>query len=129
MAITRVQALQLLGLKVGASTQQITDAYHKQHPAAERAAAEGKPERLKRLDEAFKLLMMETDKDLKEGMTGEAAPAGGKKEVDAAQFRREQERINRAGGGGMFKWLLILVIGGGLLGAAYFKLLPIPGLK
>lgn len=128
MSITRVQALQLLGLKVGASGQQITESYHKQHPAAERAATEGKPERLRRLDEAYRLLMMENDTELKRGgEEGEQNAAPGAKpggKVDAAQFRRDQERINANRGGGGMLWLAILLVAGVFLAGWYLNLIP-----
>jgi hypothetical protein len=118
--MNRVQALQLLGLKVGASGQQITDAYHKQHPAAERAAAEGKPERLKRLDEAYRMLMAETDFGLKQG-EGEL---DAKPEVDQAAFRREQARIKGNAGSGMMLWVGVLVVLGGAVAAWWLGFLP-----
>jgi len=116
--MTRVQALQLLGVKVGASSDQITDAYHKLHPGAERAEADGHPERLRRLDEAYRTLMAEADAGLKGDE--DVRPTRG---VDAAAKKREEARIKMNQSGGMI-WVLVLIVVVAFLAGWYLGLIP-----
>jgi hypothetical protein len=121
MAINRVQALQILGLKAGALPEQITDAYHRLHPGAERAEADGHPERLRRLDQAYRLLMAEADPELKYPEREQAKRA--QQDPDEYERRKERHRMNQSNSGAV-KLLVVILVLAAMAAVWYLELIP-----
>jgi hypothetical protein len=126
MAINRVQALQVLGLKAGALPEQITDAYHRLHPGAMRAQADGHPERLRRLDEAYRLLLGQADRELQDFKPSDENDDDRRARVQSDHERRkETHRRNEAARGAQRAFLLVVVLLiAGAVGLWYLGMIP-----